>query len=32
MATIKSYRELDVWQRSMDFVEDVYKALKTFPA
>lgn len=32
MATIKSYRELEVWQKSMDFVEDVYKALKAFPA
>ena len=32
MATIKSFRELDVWTQSMQFVEDVYKSLKTFPA
>ena len=32
MATIKNYRELDVWKQSMDFVLDVYQALKTFPA
>ena len=31
MATIKTYRELDVWKKAMDFVEDVYKALKRFP-
>ena len=31
MSTIKSYRDLDVWQKSMDFVEDVYKALSNFP-
>ena len=31
MATITSYRDLEVWQKSMDFVEDVYKALKFFP-
>ena len=32
MATIKNYRELEVWQLSMDLVELVYKALKRFPA
>ena len=31
MATIKNYRELEVWQLAMTFVEDVYRALKTFP-
>ena len=31
MATVKTYRELEVWQKSMAFVEDVYKAVKTFP-
>ena len=31
MATIKNYRELEVWQHAMTFVEDVYKAIKTFP-
>ena len=31
MATIKNYRELEVWKLSMDFVEATYKALKTFP-
>ena len=31
MSTIKSYRDLDVWRKSMDFVEDVYKALSNFP-
>ena len=32
MATIKTYRELKVWQTSMDFVEDIYKSLRDFPA
>ena len=31
MATIKSYRDLEVWQKSMSFVVDVYNAVKTFP-
>ena len=31
MATIKNYRELEVWKLSMSFVEVIYKALKTFP-
>ena len=26
MATIKNYRDLEVWQLSMDFVEAIYKA------
>jgi len=28
---IKSYRDLIVWQKSMDLVEDVYKKTKGFP-
>lgn len=31
MATIKSYRDLEVWQKAMTFVEDVYNVVKTFP-
>ena len=31
MATVKNYRDLEVWKLSMDFVEAIYKALKTFP-
>ena len=31
MATIKTYRDLEVWQKAMSFVEDVYKAVRTFP-
>ena len=31
MATVKTYRDLEGWQKSMAFVEDVYKAVKTFP-
>lgn len=31
MATIKSYRDLNVWQRAMDLSEQVYKATKQFP-
>lgn len=31
MATIKNFRELEVWKQSMDFVEDVYRLLKQFP-
>ena len=26
-----NYRELKIWQRSMNWVEDVYKAVKLFP-
>src|SRR5687768_4338325 len=29
--TIKSYRDLIVWQKGMDLVEDVYKKTKEFP-
>ena len=29
---IKSYRELIVWQKAMDLVEDVYKRTKGFPS
>jgi four helix bundle protein len=28
---IKSYRDLIVWQKAMDLVEDVYKRTKVFP-
>ena len=31
MATVKTYRDLEVWQKAMAFVEDVYKAVKAFP-
>ena len=31
MATVKTYRDLEVWQKSMTFVEEVYKTVKTFP-
>jgi len=29
---VQSYRELDVWQKSMDVVVDVYRLTKQFPA
>jgi four helix bundle protein len=29
--TIKSYRDLEVWQKAMQLVEDVYKATQAFP-
>jgi four helix bundle protein len=29
---VKHFRELDVWQHSMNLVADVYRLLKTFPA
>ena len=29
---INSYRELTIWQTSMDAVNDVYALTKTFPA
>lgn len=32
MAAIKTYRDLLVWQKSMQLVTDVYKQTKTFPA
>lgn len=28
---LKSYRELEVWQRSMDLVVDVYRLTRAFP-
>ena len=31
MATVKTYRDLEIWQKSMAFVEDVYKAVRIFP-
>ena len=31
MATVKTYRDLEVWQKAMAFVEDVYKTVRTFP-
>ena len=32
MNEIKSYRDLEVWQVSMQFVESVYRFVKNFPA
>jgi four helix bundle protein len=31
LKAIKSYRDLIVWQKAMDLVEDVYKRTKVFP-
>lgn len=31
MAAVKTYRDLEIWQKSMAFVEDIYKAVRTFP-
>ena len=31
MAAVKSYRDLIVWQKAMDFAEHVYAVQKTFP-
>ena len=31
MTGIKSYRDLEVWQRSMDVVVNVYRCTKMFP-
>ena len=31
MAIVKSYRDLLVWQKSMDFAEHVYRVLRKFP-
>ena len=28
---VKSYKELIVWQKSMDLVEEIYSATRTFP-
>jgi len=30
--SLKSYRNLDVWRRAMDLVEEVYRISKGFPA
>jgi hypothetical protein len=30
-STIRSYRDLIVWQKGMDFCTDVYTATKAFP-
>ena len=32
MATIKTHRDLDIWQLSMDFVVDLYRITNTFPS
>ena len=32
MAAIKSHRDLIVWQKAMDFAEQVYVVTRTFPA
>ncbi len=29
--TVRSYRELIVWQKGMDLVEEVYRATRGFP-
>jgi len=29
--SVRSYRELVVWQKAMDFVEQVYRATRSFP-
>ena len=31
MSTLKSYRDLEVWKKSIDWVERIYLASKTFP-
>jgi len=31
MKNIHSFRDLQVWQRAMDLVEDIYKVTKLFP-
>lgn len=28
---IKSYRDLDIWKRSLSLVEEIYKITKNFP-
>ncbi len=32
MAVVKSYKDLIVWQKAMDFAEHVYAVQRTFPA
>src|SRR5688572_31934995 len=29
---VRSFRDLTVWQRSVDFIEEVYRLTRTFPA
>ena len=31
MSALKSYRELEVWKKSIDLVEQIYRASKGFP-
>jgi len=31
MSAIKSFRELEIWQLSMELAEDIYKVLRVFP-
>jgi four helix bundle protein len=31
MSKLKSYRDLEVWKKSIDWVEQIYKVSKTFP-
>lgn len=31
MAEVKSYKDLLIWQKGIDLVIEVYKAVKTFP-
>ena len=31
MSTLKSYRDLEVWKKSIDLVELIYRASKNFP-
>lgn len=31
MATIKSYRDLETWQKAMDLVQEIYTETKSFP-
>ncbi|MFK7804495.1 MAG: four helix bundle protein [Anaerolineae bacterium] len=31
MSSIRSYRDLIVWQKSIDLVEEIYKLTKSFP-
>ena len=31
MSKINSYRDLEVWQWSMDFAEQIYNAARSFP-
>jgi len=32
MSTLKSYRDLGVWAKSIDLVEQIYRASRVFPA